>query len=73
MDLKFHQLFTLYALGTILLPTTVGHIHPAYFDLVKVVLKIRTINWATLCYNFLVDGVRKFENGGKLFVVALFF
>lgn len=63
VGLKFRQLFTLYAFGTIVLPTSVGHIQPAYLQDVS---KIRNINWATLSYNFLVEGVRKFkQNGGK--------
>ena len=58
-DDDFCILFCLFAIGTILCPTPSAYISPYYLHVLKDVNSISSKNWATWCFNFLWDGVKK--------------
>lgn len=63
-DDEFRILFCLVVIGTVLCPTPATYIHPSYLHTLKHVNTISSKNWATWCFNFLWDGVKKFKEDG---------
>ncbi|XP_052295491.1 uncharacterized protein LOC102615399 isoform X2 [Citrus sinensis] len=60
-DDEFKILFSLFALGTILCPTSAIYINPLYLRALKDTNSIREKNWASWCFTFLWEGVQKFK------------
>ncbi|XP_065874414.1 uncharacterized protein [Euphorbia lathyris] len=81
---EFKAKFFLYALSTIIAPSSSINIHKKYFALLNDLSKIRTMNWAEYTLGFLQDGMLKFnENNsgdgkrrmisGCIFVLQIFY
>ncbi|GAY36146.1 hypothetical protein CUMW_279180 [Citrus unshiu] len=75
----FCILFSLFAIGTILCPTTAAYINPSYLYALKDVSNIRRKNWASWSFNFLWDEVSKFNenkislmNGCVIFLMLFY-
>ncbi|KAH9648992.1 PMD domain-containing protein [Citrus sinensis] len=60
-DDEFKILFSLFALGTILCPTSAIYINQLYLRALKDTNSIRETNWASWCFTFLWEGVQKFK------------
>ncbi|KAL9441932.1 hypothetical protein AB3S75_020437 [Citrus x aurantiifolia] len=58
---EFKILFCLFALGTILCPTSAIYINLLYLRALKDTNSIREKNWASWCFTFLWEGVQKFK------------
>ncbi|BBH09748.1 UB-like protease 1A [Prunus dulcis] len=76
----FKVRFVMFALGTILCPTSSPSVTGKYLTFLTIPGKIETKNWADHGFNFLCEGVRSFKakkvayvNGSLLFLQLLYF
>ncbi|ONH94452.1 hypothetical protein PRUPE_7G017400, partial [Prunus persica] len=76
----FKVRFVMFALGTILCPTSSPSVTGKYLTFLTIPRKIETKNWADHGFNFLCEGVRSFKakkvayvNGSLLFLQLLYF
>ncbi|VVA36786.1 PREDICTED: unnamed product, partial [Prunus dulcis] len=76
----FQVRFVMFALGTILCPTSSLSVTGKYLTFLTIPGKIETKNWADHGFNFLCEGVRSFKakkvayvNGSLLFLQLLYF
>jgi hypothetical protein len=53
----------LYAIGTVLCPTTGYYVNSKYLSLVDSVQKIKSINWAKLTLDHLISSIVEFKHG----------
>jgi hypothetical protein len=60
---EFLQCFVLYAIGKILCPTTGLTINAKYLSLVDSIQKVRSINWAKLTLDHLIQSIVNFKQG----------
>lgn len=56
-DDTFKLCFSLYAMATLLCPTTLGHVDPRYLVVVRDPNAVNLNNWASFCFNHLVEGI----------------
>lgn len=59
-DDTFKICFSLYAMATILCPTTPGHVDPSYLVAVRDPNVLHLNNWENFCFNPLVEGISMF-------------
>ncbi|KAK9943204.1 hypothetical protein M0R45_008820 [Rubus argutus] len=78
-DDTFKICFSLYAMATLLCPTTPGHVDPSYLVAVRDPNALHLNNWASFCFNRLVEGISMFQRrrhtyiGGCLVFLQLFY
>ncbi|CAL8091593.1 unnamed protein product [Prunus armeniaca] len=80
VDEDFKVRFVMFALGTILCPTSSPSVIGNYLTFLTIPGKIETKNWADHGFNFLCEGVRSFQakkvsyvNGSLLFLQLFYF
>ncbi|KAI5336779.1 hypothetical protein L3X38_016048 [Prunus dulcis] len=79
-DEDFKVRFVMFALGTVLCPTSSPSVTGNYLTFLTIPGKIETKNWADHGFNFLCEGIRSFKakkvlyvNGSLLFLQLLYF
>lgn len=78
-DDTFKICFSLYAMATLLCPTTPRHVDPSYLVAVRDPNALHLNNWASFCFNQLVEGISMFQRtrhtyiGGCLVFLQLFY
>lgn len=78
-DDTFKICFSLYAMATLLCPTTLGHVDLSYLVAVRDPNALHLNNWANFCFNRLVEGISMFQRrrhtyiGGCLVFLQLFY
>ncbi|KAM0830037.1 hypothetical protein ACQ4PT_066484 [Festuca glaucescens] len=75
---EFLQCFVLYTIGKILCPTTGVTVNSKYLSLVDSVQKVRSINWAKLTLDHLIESIASFKLGkanleGNLVLLQLWY
>lgn len=79
IDDTFKICFLLYAMATLLCPTTPGLVDPRYLVDVRDSNAIHLNNWASFCFNLLIKGISMFKRtrhpliGGCMVFLQLFY